>query len=353
MNILILTAKYGMGHYTASTSLKQELENENVQVEVVDFFDIIFPKIKTVIYSVFNFLVSKCSNIYNFFYRFSANSNFAPFNKIIRKRIEKLIDESNADIIISTFPVCTKYISTYKKTNNRKLKLYTYITDIEANKEWLSDEIDMYFVASNETKIQIMENGIPKEKIKVVGIPVRKEFKKEICIKDKNEIVVMGGGLGLIPDMDKTLKNLMQNEDIHITLLAGKNQKLFNQYSNKYDNMTIIGYTDEVYKYMKKAQLIITKAGGITLFEAIHSRTPIYIMPPFLSQEIGNAKFIEKNEIGVVVWNKSENVSDDIIQLLKSPDKLEKMRENMQMLKDRLEKTNVVEIYGEEIITVC
>ncbi len=76
-------------------------------------------------------------------------------------------------------------------------------------------------------------------------------------------------------------------------------------------------------------------------------------MPPFLSQEIGNAKFIEKNEIGVVVWNKSENVSDDIIQLLKSPDKLEKMRENMQMLKDRLEKTNVVEIYGEEIITVC
>ena len=88
MNILILTAKYGMGHYTASTSLKQELENENVQVEVVDFFDIIFPKIKTVIYSVFNFLVSKCSNIYNFFYRFSANSNFAPFNKIIRKLIK-------------------------------------------------------------------------------------------------------------------------------------------------------------------------------------------------------------------------------------------------------------------------
>lgn len=45
MNVLILTAKYGMGHYTASISLKQELENENVQVEVVDFFDIIFPKI--------------------------------------------------------------------------------------------------------------------------------------------------------------------------------------------------------------------------------------------------------------------------------------------------------------------
>lgn len=31
MNILILTAKCGMGHYTASMSLKQELENENTR----------------------------------------------------------------------------------------------------------------------------------------------------------------------------------------------------------------------------------------------------------------------------------------------------------------------------------
>lgn len=353
MNVLILTAKYGMGHYTASMALKQELENENVQVEVVDFFDIIFPKIKTVIYGIFDFLVSKCCNIYNFFYKFSANSNFAPFNKIIRGRIDKLIDESDANIIISTFPVCTKYISTYKKENNKNLKLYTYITDIEANKEWISDEIDTYFVASDETKKQIMENNIPEEKIKVVGIPVRKEFKNEFCIKEKNEIVVMGGGLGLIPDMERTFETLTQNKDIHITLLVGKNKKLFDQYNNKYDNMTVVGYTNEVYKYMRRAELVITKAGGITLFEAIHSKTPIYILPPFLSQEIGNAKFIEKNKIGVVVWNKSETVAKDIVQLLKTPKKLENMRNNMQILKDKLEKSTVVEVYGEEIMAGC
>lgn len=353
MNVLILTAKYGMGHYTASMALKQELESESVQVEVVDFFDIIFPKIKTVIYGLFDFLVSRCCNIYNFFYRFSANSNFAPFNKIIRRRIDNLIEESKASIIISTFPVCTKYISTYKKKNNKDLKLYTYITDIEANKEWISDEIDTYFVASDETKMQIVENNISEEKIRVVGIPVRKEFKNEMCVKDKNEIVVMGGGLGLIPDMKLTLESLVQNKDIHITLLAGKNEKLLEQYNNKYDNMTVVGYTNEVYKYMKKAELVITKAGGITLFEAIYSKTPIYILPPFLSQEIGNAKFIMKNEIGVVVWNKNENVANDIIQLLKEPEKLESMRNNMQKVKEKLEKSTVVDVYGEEIMAQC
>lgn len=346
MNILILTAKYGMGHYTVSTSLKQELENENINVEVIDFFDVIFPKIKTIIYGTFNFLVSKCSRVYNFFYKFTANTSSAPFKSIMEKRIEKILQERNVDIIISTFPICSKYISAYKKSNNPELKLYTYITDIEVNKEWLTSQTDAYFVASNETKEQMIKNGILEEHIKVVGIPVRKEFKEKVHEKKQKEVVIMGGGLGLIQDMDKTIENLAQNQDIHITLLAGKNKKLFDKYNNKYSNMTVVGYTDEVYKYMEKAELIITKAGGITLFEAIHSHTPMYVLYPFLSQEIGNAKFIENNRIGQVIWSKTDDATLPILKLLNTPKELESMKQNMEKIKNELETTSVIDVYG-------
>ncbi len=345
MNILILTAKCGMGHYTASMSLKQKLENQTTQVEVLDFFDLIFPNLKTIIYGSFNFLVTKCSHIYNFFYRFSAHSNFAPFKKIMKKRIEKILNEKNIDIVISTFPVCSKYVSAYKKLNHSDLKLYTFITDIDVNKEWLTSETDAYFVSSNETKLQMLHMGICEKQIKVIGIPVRKEFKRNHPAKNKNEIVVMGGGLGLIPYMEKTLQNLAQNPNLHITLLTGKNQKLFDKYHNQFKNMTVVGYTNEVHQYLNKAELIITKAGGITLFEAIHTKTPLYILYPFLSQKIGNAKFIEKNEIGKVIWNKNENATTDILTLLKNPQKLELMQKNMQNIKSQLEPLTVLDVY--------
>lgn len=345
MNVLILTAKCGMGHYTAAMSLKQELENKNVQVQVIDFFEIIFPRINKIIYGIFNFLVSKCSSIYNFFYKFSANTSFTPFKKIMKKRIEKIIEEKNINIVISTFPVCSKYISAYKKINNKNLKLYTYITDIEVNKEWITSETDAYFVASKETKMQIINSGILENKIKIVGIPVREEFKNKKIIKNKNEIVIMGGGLGLIPNMKKILNNLVKNKNIHITLITGKNQKLLKKYYNRYDNMTVIGYTNKVYQYVEKAELIITKAGGITLFEAIHTETPMYILYPFLSQEIGNAKFIEKNNIGKIIWSKTENVTQDILELLNSPIELKEMKKNMQKIKNELEKINILNIY--------
>ena len=355
MNILILTAKYGMGHYTASMSLKQELEekNKDINIEVIDFFEVIFPKLKTVMYNMFNTFVSRCGRIYNFFYKFSANTNSAPFKRVIKKRIEKLIEEKDVDIVISTFPVCSKYISAYKKISDKNIKLYTYITDIDVNKEWLTEETDTYFVASNDTQEQILKYDIPKNKIKIVGIPVRKEFREELYKKDKNEVVVMGGGLGLIPCMEKTLEELLENSNIHITLLTGKNQKLFDKYYNKYKNMTVVGYTNEVYKYMKKAELVITKPGGITLFEAIHSKTPMYVLHPFLNQEIGNAKFIEKNEIGEVVWSKKEDITQDILSLLETTSKLEKMRTNMQKIKNTLENLTVIDVYRKECMNKC
>lgn len=314
-------------------------------VEVIDFFELIFPKMKTMIYGIFNFLVSRCSCVYNFFYKFSANTKFAPFKSMMRKRIEKILEEKKIDIVISTFPVCSKYVSVYKKVKNTNLKLYTYITDVEVNQEWLTDEIDAYFVASDETKWQMMQNGVSSKQIKVVGIPVKREFKKASFEKGKNEILVMGGGLGLLPAMEETLENLAKHREIHITLLTGKNQKMFEKYYGKYSNMKVVGYTDKVYEYLEKAELILTKAGGITLFEAIHSKTPMYVLNPFLSQEIGNAKFIEKNEMGKVVWNKTGNVAKDILDLLKSPDELENMRKNMQRIKSQLEEITVMDLY--------
>ena len=193
--------------------------------------------------------------------------------------------------------------------------------------------------------MQIINSGILENKIKIVGIPVREEFKNKKIIKNKNEIVIMGGGLGLIPNMKKILNNLVKNKNIHITLITGKNQKLFKKYYNRYDNMTVIGYTNKVYQYVEKAELIITKAGGITLFEAIHTETPMYILYPFLSQEIGNAKFIEKNKIGKIVWSKTGNVTQDILKLLNSPIELKEMKKNMQKIKNELEKINILNIY--------
>ena len=124
-------------------------------------------------------------------------------------------------------------------------------------------------MASKKTKNEILKKGVPKNKVIITGIPVRDEFKKKYQKKNKKEVLIMGGGLGIIPAIYKLIDDLTEDESIKIRIIVGKNEDLLRKLKKKYPKLSIIGYTDELHKYMKEASLIVTKAGGITIFEAI------------------------------------------------------------------------------------
>ncbi|GAA3325487.1 hypothetical protein GCM10020331_057590 [Ectobacillus funiculus] len=55
-------------------------------------------------------------------------------------------------------------------------QLYTIVTDYCLHRTWIHEEIDRYYVATDEVKEKLVVNGISPEKVYVSGIPIRKEF---------------------------------------------------------------------------------------------------------------------------------------------------------------------------------
>lgn len=45
---------------------------------------------------------------------------------------------------------------------------------------------------------------------------------------------------------------------------------------------------------MQSSDILISKASGITVFEALYAEIPLYIINLFLLQEISNARYIAK-----------------------------------------------------------
>ncbi len=339
MNILILTGKFGFGHTSAANSIKEKilLENPNYNVQVIDFIEYLFPVISKVIYGTFNFLVNKCCALYNFLNKIGSKNSNAPLKSFIVKKIDKLLIDNEIDMCISVFPVCSQYISAYKKMRKSNVILNTCVTDVDVHEEWISDETNLYFVACNKTKSNLINKGVDENKIVVSGIPVRNNFNCEKEKSEKHNILIMGGGLGLIPSIDDFLSDLDDNNNFTINVIVGNNQKMYDKLSNKFKNINVIGFTNEVYKYMKEADLIVTKAGGVTMFEAIVSETPLFVIKPFLKQELGNALYIEDEGIGEVVWDKSTSISDDITLLVSNDAKRLKMINNMKQIKSNFE----------------
>ena len=336
-----------MGHVKCAEAIAEEIyaSQPDASVTTVDVMDYLFPHLSKAIYKGFSLLVTKLPGMYNHLNRAAGKHAGVPMKKTIAAKLDRLIAETQPDLIISNLPVCSKYISTYKKLRVCTVPLFTYITDITVHDEWIADKTDLYFVGDESTGNVLISKGVSAEKIVVSGIPVKRVFKsafKDGTLKDqekadtgthtKKRLLIMGGGLGLVPGGSRLLKRLNEESCFEVTLIAGRNRSLEKRARRKYKNINVVGFTDKIADYMAAADLVLTKPGGITTFEAIASRTPMYIADPFLEQEMGNARFIESKNIGRVVWSRDCDVASDIINFLKDTALIDTMKENMAKL---------------------
>lgn len=342
-----------MGHCCAAEAVRQELltVNPQAEVQIVDLVDYLFPHLGGAIYRTFAHMVNHCSAMYNFLNRAAGRCGILPMKAVIAQKIDRLLLEYHADIVVSTLPICSQCISAYKQLRGADIPLYTYITDIGAQDEWIVPHTDAYFVGAAETKAELMEKGVPTACIHICGIPVRRDFlhpSEAVRTSGRQaELLVMGGGLGLLPSSDAFLSALSKVEGVHLTVITGKNKVLYTRLRDQYPGITVVGYTDRVVDYMRRADLLLTKSGGITTFEAIHCGTPLYIIQPFLMQEIRNAQYIEREELGRVLWIQPDDIAHDILSLLHDEVRLSAMKRNMSQLRDNLEEICPAAYYGE------
>lgn len=349
MKILILTGKFGMGHNSVALSLKSQILNDedDAIVEVIDVMDYMCFNLQYIIYYWFNFIVKNGSAIYNTCYTITNNKRKFKLSWLFSPKLESILNEG-VSLIISTLPISTQIISEYKRKNKVKAPLITVITDIGVHNLCISDNIDMYIVPSGPTKIDLMHKNISEDKIRITRMPLKEEFFQknlELIIKsNKKKILIMGGGLGLIPLKDRDYKMLNKLEGVEIVVIFGSNKRGYMRLQNKYKNIKVIGHTDHVAQYMKNSALIITKAGGITLFEAISSEIPLLILYPKLEQEKSNAVFINKNNIGKVIWKDSRNIAVEIYNLISDENKLWEIKNNMYKMNLQLGENSIVDV---------
>ncbi len=297
MDILIITGKFGMGHWSAAQSLREQLEREGHRAQVVDFFDYALPELAPTMYWGFNFLVTYWGGLYNLFHRMTRNAEGeVPLAAQLTRRLSGLLAAMRPELVLSTHPVCSGVVAQYKLKQGSRLPLVTCMTDVTCHSEWIHPGTDCYMVPSAAVREGLVSKGVDRERIVVSGVPVRTQFSGEARPSSgPRELLIMGGGLGLMPRRDSFYEALNALPNVHTTILTGKNEKLYQRLRGRYENLEAVPFTQEVPRYMGRAHLMLSKPGGITVFEAIAARLPMLAWEPFLEQERENADFLVRH----------------------------------------------------------
>ena len=339
MKIAIVSASIGHGHNAVALALQDFLTKEGPDNEV-EVFDILddnmgYQFLKKVYIEMIKSTPHVYSKLFHWSHKYDKCSSVVSYLDFLCLRILKKIKGSyKPDIFIFTHPFPAKgYIDALK------IPAWTVITDYGYHPFWYNPKMTGYFVGNAEIKKQICKKGYPKKQVMVTGIPIKKDFYREHLVQDLREengikkiplILIMGGGLGL-----GCLKEVMESlEELKIpfkaVVLTGKNRELFRfmNYSIKDktpERWQVLPFTDDIPSFMKKASLLISKAGAVTLTEAGTAGLPTIIYKPIPGHEEVNARFV--CDKGWAIWAKgTEELKEITANLLGAGTDLEKMK---------------------------
>ncbi|MDO4711760.1 MAG: glycosyltransferase [Peptostreptococcaceae bacterium] len=350
MKILLLTGKFGMGHFTAAQALEQKIRpilEKKDELYLVDIFEHTYGDFAELIYKSYRTFIHKGAPLYNMAYKKATQGfeNSAVLSKIYRslqEAISRLLSSERPDLVISTYSVASMLVSDYKIETGASFVSVTAITDVSPHDSWVNKATDHYLVADEQSREYLYLKQVPREKITISGIPVTKKFEEYLFKRNRRSadpkekrLLVMGGGLGLLPRSIAFYRELNDLKEVKTTVVTAKNESLFKKLRGRFENIEVLGYRQDIFSMMRQADLLLTKAGGISTFEAICTRTPLIVFRPFLEQETANAKLILQHRIGIVLEQGLERADEAILsieRLLKNNRERQHMRERMAQL---------------------
>lgn len=367
--ILIFYGSYGGGHLSAAKSIRDYIEKNysDSQVELVDcveYVNKLFNKLTTKAYKDFS---KNARWIWKHLYYDSESGSLSricnTINRLMAIKLNRLIQEFQPDLIISTHPFSSQMCAILKGKGKLNCKVATILTDYAPHNQWLvkSEFIDYYFVAQQGMVDDLVSRGVNKDKIHVTGIPLSSRFlqsynKQKILedyglTSDKNTILFFAGGeFGF--GKDKTfnrLKAIIDNlPNLQVVAVAGKNEKMKERFdelvktTRTESNVKILSFTNQVPELMSVSDLVITKPGGLTTTESLASGLPLIIIDPLPGQEEENAEFIENSGAGIWVKD-SDNIETILLNIFNNPDKLENMKSKARLIAKKNSTQNIVE----------
>lgn len=238
------------------------------------------------------------------------------FYRLKKKEILELYEKFQPDLVLSNYPVWEYAFFKVLRKHYPGVPFINLNTDSHyPHRAWLIADADYNIVSDEDTKNLYVERGKDPKKIKVLGIPVRHKFVEAakqldpVTTNPKPPYKVLY--LPTASDAKTILKFIepfADRSDYQLRVILGRNKTAAELIKSKIkaNNITLIGWTDEIPQELSNAHLVISKAGGSTTQESIVLLRPMIINKIVPGQELGNVALIKQHRLGKVCTKPAE-----------------------------------------------
>ena len=259
----------------------------------------------------------------------------------VEKKFINFVKSYNPDFIVSTHPLPMILVSHSKEKDLIDLQSSMVVTDFGCHSFWVDPGVNFYFCATDVVAKCLVGYGADPTKMVVTGIPIHTKFAtilnkqatvKKLKLDPKLKTVLIVGGQFDFAALQKVVGGIKkQNEGkVQFLLVAGRDKELEIALNGsdlgKDKNINVYGFVDNMEEMMSAADLIFSKAGGLTVSECLAKGLPMVINKVIPGQEEDNVNYLVDKGAAVKA-DDFDGIISAVNDLLDNPEKLKKMQQ--------------------------
>jgi len=314
VRILILTTDAGSGHRSAAQAIEAALLHHyrhHVQITIAN--PLHEPSSPSLLRHAEAFYLSTIQHAPERYDRAHALTDAAAYAALLRgamrlaigDALHRLLVRHAPDVVISVYPLFTALVAdAYRNTRGRP-GLVTVVTDLgHVHHAWFSPVDDLCIVPNAQVRTRALSCGLNPQQVQIVGIPVHPRFAAQRANPemvrhdlgwrtDLVTVLISGGGAGVGPLAKLAIAADEACQNLQVVVIAGRNSELAatlraRDWKRPAHVYGFVPLADMMYA----ADIIATKAGGLSVSEALAVGRPLLIYGAAPGQEAGNLEYV-------------------------------------------------------------
>ncbi len=344
--VLILTADAGFGHRSAANALAGAFAQQQqvpCTVEVLNPLD--EPHVPAFLrtgQTDYDRLVRENPDLYRIGYQASEESIPSALIEggatvLLLDVMRRLLQQHTPDLVMVTYPLYQSSLATLATLNIIKVPFVTVVTDLSAvHRVWFNRAVAMLAVPTMSVRDSAFEHGVAENKIHVTGIPINPAIATETRSKaeirrelgwEEDRPVVLAVGSKRVQHMGEMLHVINHaGLPVQLVVVAGGDDAQYHQLLRVewHTPAHIYNYVTNLPTLMRAADIIMCKAGGLIVTEALACGLPLLLTEIIPGQETGNADYVVQNNAGHILTQPADALEILYHWLVHEPGQLER-----------------------------
>jgi|SRR5215212_5927263 len=310
--ILILYSRTGGGHVRVAHTLREHLlaAEPSAQVTLVDGLELTDLGVRVDPARGFLTVTTTLIHLYNLNYRFTNHRRTLP---LLRRTIQqtygrtltRIATEHQPDFIISTHHFISP--STFSSPVGLP-PFYMVVSDLgKPHRLWFDPHTRAVYVPSDDMAAYAAsclgrtDPAEIRDTVLSLGFPIDAGNERTAeSHEPRRQLLVMGGGAGT-GSLGKIVDELTRGFPDHkIVVVCGWNHRLKQRIERwERPNLEVHGFVQTIPELMAASDMVITKAGPVTIMEAVAAGRPLVVTNWIGLQERDNVNFVVNHGLGL------------------------------------------------------